>query len=153
MMKGWLSVDPFVEIRFHKEPVERDFLEKAELKKLLGKPIDIPRLAQVRDIFVFCCLTGLAFSDVKQLRPEHIAIDIYGLHWIRKPRQKTGNMCNIPLMDAAQEILTRYSDNSYCQTHGVLLPICSNQKIKGVGLYMRDRQASFDAYGPARSPR
>ena len=50
MMKGWLLTDPFAEIRFHKEPVERDFLEKAELKKLLDKPLDIPRLAQVRDI-------------------------------------------------------------------------------------------------------
>jgi len=129
LLKGWLRVDPFAEIRFHKEQVERDFLEKQELKKLLGKSIDIPRLAQVRDIFAFCCLTGLAFSDVKQLRPEHIAIDISGQRWIRKPRQKTGNMCNIPLMDAAQEILSRYSNNPYCQAHGVLLPVCSNQKM------------------------
>ena len=67
MMKGWLLADPFAEIRFHKEPVERDFLEKAELKKLLDKSIDIPRLAQVRDIFGFCCLTGLAFSDRKSV--------------------------------------------------------------------------------------
>lgn len=109
--------------------IMRYFEEKAELKKLLDKPIDIPRLAQVRDIFGFCCLTGLAFSDVKQLRPEHITIDINGLHWIRKPRQKTGSMCNIPIMDAAQEILSRYTANAYCQTHGVLLPVCSNQKM------------------------
>lgn len=129
LLKGWLQSDPFAEIRFHKEPVERDFLEKVELKKLLDKQITIPRLAQIRDIFAFCCLTGLAFSDVKQLRPEHIAIDINGLRWIRKPRQKTGSMCNIPIMDAAQEILTRYGDNAYCQTHGVLLPVCSNQKM------------------------
>ena len=104
-------------------------MEKAELKKLLDKPIDIPRLAQVRDIFGFCCLTGLAFSEVKQLRPEHIAVDINGVHWIRKPRQKTGSMCNIPIMYAAQEILSRYTANAYCQTHGVLLPVCSNQKM------------------------
>lgn len=129
LLKGWLQSDPFVEIRFHKEQVERDFLEKVELKKLLDKKIVIPRLAQIRDVFAFCCLTGLAFSDVKQLRPEHIAIDINGLRWIRKPRQKTGSMCNIPLMDAAQEILTQYGDNAYCQTHGVLLPVCSNQKM------------------------
>lgn len=129
LLKGWLQSDPFAGIRFHKEQVERDFLEKVELKKLLDKKIVVPRLAQIRDIFAFCCLTGLAFSDVKQLRPEHIAIDINGLRWIRKPRQKTGSMCNIPLMDAAQEILTRYGDNAYCQTHGVLLPVCSNQKM------------------------
>lgn len=127
--KGWMKDDPFADIHFHLENVERDFLEKSELKTLLDKRIDIPRMAQVRDIFAFCCLTGLAFSDVKQLRPEHIVTDINGLQWIRKTRQKTGNMCNIPIMDAAQEILSRYSDNAYCQTHGVLLPVCSNQKM------------------------
>lgn len=61
-------------------------------------------MAQIRDIFVFCCFTGLAFSDVKQLRPEHIVLDINGARWIRKSRQKTQNMCNIPLLDAANEI-------------------------------------------------
>ena len=66
---------------------------------------------------------------MKQLRPEHIAVDINGVNWIRKPRQKTGSMCNIPIIDAAQEILSRYRDNNYCQMHGVLLPVCSNQKM------------------------
>ena len=64
MTKGWLKTDPYVGIRFHKEQVERDFLDKSELKKLLDKQIDIPRLSQIRDVFAFCCLTGLAFSDV-----------------------------------------------------------------------------------------
>ncbi len=71
-VKSWLNDDPFKEIRFHKEKVERDFLEHHELKKLLDKRIEIPRLAQIRDVSCFCCLSGLAFSDVKQLRPEHI---------------------------------------------------------------------------------
>lgn len=127
--KGWMKDDPFADVRFHLENVERDFLEKHELKKLLEKPINIPRMAQVRDIFAFCCLTGLAFSDVQQLCNEHIITDINGMQWIRKTRQKTGNMCNIPLMDAAQKILTKYKDNAYCQKHGVLLPVCSNQKM------------------------
>ncbi len=51
------------------------------------------------------------------------------MQWFRKPRQKTGNMCNIPLMDKAQEILLRYREDSYCLLHGVLLPVCSNQKM------------------------
>lgn len=129
MTKGWLKTDPFAQIQFHLEKVHRDFLEKHELKKLLEKPLDIPRMARVRDIFCFCCLTGLAFTDVQQLKPEHIVLDINGMQWLRKPRQKTGNMCNIPLMDKAQEILLRYREDSYCLLHGVLLPVCSNQKM------------------------
>ncbi|WP_229090205.1 site-specific integrase [Alistipes communis] len=71
----------------------------------------------------------MAFTDVQQLKPEHIVLDINGMQWFRKPRQKTGNMCNIPLMDKAQEILLRYREDSYCLLHGVLLPVCSNQKM------------------------
>lgn len=129
LAKGWMKKDPFAQVHFHFEPVEREFLEKQELKAMLNKEITITRLAQVRDIFCFCCLTGLAFTDVQQLKPEHLVADIHGKIWIRKARQKTKNMCNIPLLDEAQKIIDRYRDHPYCQTHGVLLPVCSNQKM------------------------
>ena len=129
LAKGWMKKDPFAQIRFHLDPVEREFLEKQELKAMLNKEITITRLAQVRDIFCFCCLTGLAFTDVQQLKAEHLVADIHGKIWIRKARQKTKNMCNIPLLDEAQKIIDRYRDHPYCQTHGVLLPVCSNQKM------------------------
>lgn len=129
LAKGWMKKDPFAQVHFHFEPVEREFLEKQELKVLLNKEITITRLAQVRDIFCFCCLTGLAFMDVQQLKAEHLVADIHGKIWIRKARQKTKNMCNIPLLDEAQKIIDRYRDHPYCQTHGVLLPVCSNQKM------------------------
>ena len=129
LAKGWMKKDPFAQVHFHFEPVEREFLEKQELKVLLNKEITITRLSQVRDIFCFCCLTGLAFMDVQQLKPEHLVADIHGKIWIRKARQKTKNMCNIPLLDEAQKIIDRYRGHPYCQTHGVLLPVCSNQKM------------------------
>ena len=129
LAKGWMKKDPFAQVHFHFEPVEREFLEKQELKAMLNKEITITRLAQVRDIFCFCCLTGLAFTDVQQLKPEHLVADIHGKIWIRKARQKTKNMCNIPLLDEAQKIIDRYREHSYCQTRGVLLPVCSNQKM------------------------
>ena len=129
LAKGWMKKDPFAQVHFHFEPVEREFLEKQELKAMLNKEITITRLAQVRDIFCFCCLTGLAFTDVQQLKAEHLVADIHSKIWIRKARQKTKNMCNIPLLDEAQKIIDRYRDHPYCQTHGVLLPVCSNQKM------------------------
>ncbi len=63
------------------------FLESHEIAKVWNKPIEIERLAQVRDVFIFCALTGLSFSDVKQLRLEHIATDTHGNKWIRKAPQ------------------------------------------------------------------
>lgn len=81
-----------------------------------------PAAGQTRDLFIFCCFTGLAFSDIKQLAPEHIVTDMQGHRWIRKPRQKTGNMCNIPLLEIPARILQRYRTDPECVAHNVLLP-------------------------------
>lgn len=129
IQKEWLKKDPFADIKFSMQPVERDFLEKHEIKKLIEKTIAIERLGQVRDIFAFCSFTGLAFSDVKQLTSNHIYMDINGAKWIRKPRQKTKNMCNIPLMDVPLQILKKYKNHPECIAKGVLLPVPSNQKM------------------------
>lgn len=127
--KEWLKKDPFADIRFSLQPVERDFLEMHEIEKMMKKKITIERLEQVWDIFIFCSLTGLAFSDVKQLTADHISIDVHGNKWIRKPRQKTKNMCNVPLLDIPMKLLEKYKHNPDCQIKGVLLPVLSNQKM------------------------
>lgn len=127
--KEWLKKDPFADISFSSQPVEREFLEKHELEKIYKKKISIERLDQVRDIFVFCSFTGLAFSDVKQLKESHIYTDVNDNKWIRIPRQKTKNMCNIPLMDIPLKIIDKYKNNSRCQVTGLLLPVLCNQKM------------------------
>ena len=64
LAKGWMKNDPFLEIRFSLDKVEPDFLEDSEIQKLISKEIDIPRLSQVRDIFVFCCFTFVALINI-----------------------------------------------------------------------------------------
>lgn len=73
--------------------------------------------------------TGLAFIDVKQLTRNHIVEGQNGKMWIRKPRQKTGNMCNIPLMDIPMQILKKYENNPECCKKNMALPVLSNQKM------------------------
>jgi integrase len=80
-------------------------------------------------LMLLSCFTGLAFIDVQQLSPEHIVKDNNGNLWIRKPRQKTKNMCNIPLLDIPLEILRKYADYPACKKKGVLLPVPCNQKM------------------------
>lgn len=76
-----------------------------------------------------CCFTGLAFSDIHDLKKEHIVEDSNGAKWIRKGRQKTKIMCNIPLMEVPLKILGKYSTNEYCKSRGVLFPVLCNQKM------------------------
>lgn len=125
----WMAKDPFLGIRFHEKEVVREFLTMDELQTIYRKEFPLERLTLVRDVFIFAAFTGLAFIDVQQLAPEHIVRDNNGNLWIRKPRQKTKNMCNIPLLDIPQEILRKYADHSTCRKKGVLLPVPCNQKM------------------------
>lgn len=80
-------------------------------------------------LIVFYRFTGLAFSDVKQLKASDIVVDSNGVKWIRKARQKTKIMCNIPLRDISLKILEKYADDKHCLVYDVLLPVMCNQKM------------------------
>ena len=129
LANDWIKKDPFYGIRFKQEEVNVEFLSREELDILMNKEFTIKRLEQVRDIFVFCCFTALAFVDVQQLSREHLIKDNNGALWIRKARQKTNQMCNIPVLSIPQRILGKYEDNAECIKKGVLLPVISNQRI------------------------
>lgn len=129
VVNDWLQKDPFANIKFRQDEVHVDFLTIEELNKIMEKNLPCKRLEQVRDVFIFCCFTGLAFVDVKGLRQEHITKGNNGDMWIRKPRQKTNNMCNIPLLKIPKTLLEKYSADKNCELTGQLLPVPTNQKM------------------------
>ena len=129
LANDWIKKDPFYGIHFKQEEVNVEFLSREELDILMNKEFAIKRLEQVRDIFIFCCFTALAFVDVQQLSREHLIKDNNGALWIRKARQKTNQMCNIPVLSIPQRILRKYEDNVECIKKGVLLPVISNQRM------------------------
>jgi site-specific recombinase XerD len=129
LANDWIRKDPFLGIQFKHEETNIEILSQEELETLIHKEFSIQRLEQVRDIFVFCSFTGLAFVDVRQLTHNHLVKDNNGAMWIRKSRQKTGNMCNIPVLSVAQRLIEKYQDHPDCIRKGVLLPVMSNQKM------------------------
>lgn len=82
----WIERNPF---RFYKMKTDKTNvkvpLTKAELDPLLKRPMPNERQDRIRDVFCFCTLTGLVFTDVDHLRPEHITTDKNGALWIHKP--------------------------------------------------------------------
>lgn len=126
---GWLDRDPFVGFKMTKREVERPFLVEEELNKIINKKFLAPRMNQVKDIFIFCCYTGLAYADVEKLTREEITTGIDGEKWIWTNRQKTDTATRIPLLPQALEILDRYKDDPQCVNKGRLLPVLSNQKM------------------------
>ena len=126
---GHLDKSPYNQFKTKLEQANRDFLTKDELCKLETKEIDLDRLSIVRDIFIFACYTGLAYSDISKLSPEHIQTRDDGNQWIIINRTKTKSQCSIPLFPNAIEILERYSDYPEPLLRGRVLPVASNQKL------------------------
>ncbi|WP_289270526.1 site-specific integrase [Paramuribaculum intestinale] len=125
----WMDVNPFQGIRFQAKATTRQFLTEKELSTIMNKTFTLERLNVVRDIFVFCALTGLSFSDVEGLKPEHVSVDGEGNYWIHKARQKTKNICSIPYLESARAIAEKYKEHPLCEKRGVLLPVISNQRM------------------------
>lgn len=126
----WIEKNPF---RYYKMRIDKTNvkipLTKAELDALIHKPMPNDRLERVRDVFCFCCLTGLAFTDADNLRKEHIAADENGMMWIRKPREKTSVLSRIPLLPYPISILRKYERDAETEIRRKLLPTPSNQKM------------------------
>ena len=106
--RGLIQTNPIDLLPLKMQTVEREFLTQDELKRLEEKQIGISRLEQVRDIFLFCCLTGLAYVDVASLNMENIVEGKRGRQWLRKARNKTNNMCNIPGSGKSFAVVNNY---------------------------------------------
>jgi len=126
---GWLDKDPFVKYKPKVKEVKRDFLSTEELDTMASKRLVSDRLAQVRDIFLFSCYTGLAYADVKKLKRSEIVNGIDGQKWIYTSRQKTNTDSRVPLLPKALELMAKYQDHPQCSDDGLLLPVLSNQKM------------------------
>lgn len=124
----WLEKDPFRKFTPKFDKVEREFLSADELEEIKNKNFIGTRLAQVRDIFIFSCYTGLSFIDVANLSEENIIIGMDGGRWVSTHRQKTFSKVFLPLLPQAENILKKYANNTRAQYKGVLLPAASNQK-------------------------
>ena len=122
-----IKKNPITALKYHIEEIDKTFLTDVELDTLLKKQFVSDRLTHVRDVFVFCCFTGLAFIDIKQLRREDLTVGSNGEMVIRKQRQKSGVFYNVPLLPIARQILDKYKDIPL--PNGQVLPVPTNQKM------------------------
>lgn len=125
---NWLEKDPFAKFKMSKEEVIPEFLSKEEIQSISSKEIKIERLRQVRDVFLFCCFTGLAYVDIKKLNASEVSVGVDNELWIFTRRGKTNIPSRIPLLPMSQKILDVYKDHPQCINSRKLLPVLSNQK-------------------------
>jgi len=123
-----IKINPFNGVKLGKVKAKRIPLNEMELKQIMNTTIDIDRLDIVRDCFVFCCFTGLSFTDAFALKADNIHMDQYGQYWIYVNRQKTDNLSRIPLLDIPKSIIKKYQNHYKCGFRNTLLPLPSNQR-------------------------
>lgn len=129
LKNGWISKDPFLGFKLNKHDVEKPILTEHELDRINGKQFETDRLTYVKDIFIFCCYTGLAYADVKKLKRSDIIIGVDGQKWISIKRQKTDTPSRVPILRAAENLINKYNDNKICIIKDCVLPVLSNQKM------------------------
>lgn len=126
---NYISYNTLSDYKIEREPVEIDFLNEEELRKIINFDTPYKRLEKARDFFLFGCFTGLSYIDIKTLEPKHFEKDDEGRIWIKKKRVKTGVLSRIPLLPMAKMILEKYKGEE------VLLPI---QHPSDINKYLKD---------------
>ncbi|HLP37099.1 site-specific integrase [Lacibacter sp.] len=124
---GVIRHNPFRDLSLTRKPVNREYLTTDEIKLLQKLENLSPAMERNRDIFLLACFTGLAYSDIKDLKRIHIIVDPNGEMHIEKYRTKSTVLSYIPLIKAAENILLKYSPTEDCRDFQWLIPC--NQKL------------------------
>jgi|Cm1ome_3_1110798.scaffolds.fasta_scaffold01417_17 integrase len=100
------------------------YLTQEEVRKLQEFQFNKSQsaLERVRDVFLFCCFTGLRYSDAAKLKRS----DIKAEH-IEVVTKKTVDALRIDLNDHSRAILEKYANTPF--PNDLALPIISNEKM------------------------
>lgn len=103
---------------------EGRWLDEEELDAIRNVVLPTDSLRQVRDLFVFQCLTGLAYADL--MKVDYTQTETHkGVTFVSAKRQKTDVRFTCVLVDEALAILEKYNYK---------LPVISNAKYN---LYLK----------------
>lgn len=110
--------------------VEMAYLTNEEISLLMNRTFKMDRLNYVRDLFIFCCYTGLAYIDLKNLQRKHFEYNpVKKQFFIKKKRQKTNQPFIIPLFQPAEMILnSRVVGWQHLHPDVRVFSVISNQK-------------------------
>ena len=132
ILNEWIEKNPlaFFKPRRERKPIVA--LKEADIRNLeetvfLGREYNY-----VKDVFLFCCYTGLSYVDVHKLSSLHLLMTDTNEPLIKIQRGKNGNMCIIPLVPQALQLIEKYKTNADCLFHKRLLPVYSNQAMNRI---------------------
>lgn len=122
---GKINHLPFSTIRINKGQPKKEYLAESDVVRLKEKTITIPRLQQVKDLFIFQMSTGLSYADIETITTLY---EKDGITYIKGQRTKTKIPYTAVVLQDGIEIWNRYNGS---------LPILSNQKYNA---YLKEIQ-------------
>jgi integrase len=126
VLEGKMAVNPFKNYKTVYKDTPQVYLEGHEVTLIEKARLCKNNHLLVRDLFVFQCFTGVAYTDLINLKFADITVDGQQRSWIIKPRQKSGITSTIPLLPPALELIHKY--NFIKKSTGVIFPHYSIQK-------------------------
>ena len=128
MHKGYIDKYPFENYKIKLPKKKIQYLTQDEIDRIDHTNFEVERLNVIKDIFVFCIYTGLAYAEVESLTPENITKGMDGELWLNIHRKKTKKESQVPLLPRALEILEKYKNHPQCLKKGKCLAVPSNVK-------------------------
>ncbi|MGM9477979.1 site-specific integrase [Pedobacter sp. GSP4] len=128
---GWINKDPFTHFKRHIIQKDRDCLSGAEIERI--RVVELPEYTHqvIRDMFLFCCYTGLAYNEISRLNKAAIVCDEEGEYWIEMIRQKTFNSSerkfHVLILPEAKVTLNRYWELLGEDLYEPIFPCPTNQ--------------------------
>lgn len=129
IQKGYIIRHPFPTYKIKMPKKKIEYLTQEEVDRIVNTNFEVERLNIIKDLFIFCCYSGLAYSEVSNLKQIDITIGLDGEKWMNILRKKTNKHYQVPLLPQAIEILNRYKNHALSLQKGILLPVPSNVKF------------------------
>jgi len=106
---GWIVRYPFSDYQIYEEEPDKGFVTKEEMQMMMNYPKLNTKRTFVRDLFIFCCFTGISYIDLKNLTHDNLVVNpADGSKWIHYRRQKTGVEADVKLLEVPLKIIEKY---------------------------------------------
>lgn len=107
-MHGLIPTNPLSAYKTVYQDTEQIYLTEQEVLAIEQVSLTKHHHILVRDLFLFQCYSGLAYTDLTSFTPHNIMLDQGGTYWLIKSQAKIRIISNIPLLPIALQILHKY---------------------------------------------
>lgn len=113
--RGYMTHTPFRNYKIKTNVSKHTFLLPQEIQKLEKLQVELkhPRMSHVLDAFLFCCYTGLRYSDFIRIQSSNMIV-LNKQEWLVFRTQKTNTEVRLPLFllfqGKALTLLKKYSN-------------------------------------------